>query len=411
MSLRSTVLNLGGALLHMATAIATLSPVQAAPPTARLGSEPVVLARMLADVQQGIALGDNDAFKRQSAIADDVDRRLRALPADTWRERRNRDALIKLVLSGSDPTLLGKVISAGSVPMEESSLTKGALAFATGDRIAAAILLSEVDHSRLAASLAGHVALVKAALAAADNPAEAMRLCLEARLLSPGTHVEEAALRLATELAIELGDEARFEKSALSYLFKFTNSVYARSIIPRIARVMGSIDLLGREKGRNLLAAVDARLSEGYLTELYLEMADGALRSGKLTTATLAGQKVLAAAPVGAAAAVQAKAVVGAARIAGGEIAEGSREMPAAEAVQSGTSLQALVDSAHRVADLLAALPERTVVIVPGRVAGGHVALAAAERSPELTERVGSVVSKVRARLAEVDKLMLEGPR
>ena len=45
---------------------------------------------------------------------------------------------------------------------------------------------------------------------AADEPQEALALLDEARLLSPGTLVEEAALRRSIALAAALGDAKRF---------------------------------------------------------------------------------------------------------------------------------------------------------------------------------------------------------
>ncbi|MGT2464328.1 hypothetical protein ACVOMV_00165 [Mesorhizobium atlanticum] len=71
-------------------------------------------------------------------------------------------------------------------------------------------MLKPIDPMSVPADIGAFLALVKGSLLAADDPAQALALLDEARLLSPGTLVEEAALRRSVGIAAAQGDAARF---------------------------------------------------------------------------------------------------------------------------------------------------------------------------------------------------------
>lgn len=374
---------------------------------------PVRLARSLAQLQLRIARGDRAAISRQAAGVVEAGNQLNSLAESVWSDARNRQALVKLVLSGGDPSLLSRLVASGRFPAEEAALAEGTVEFATGNREAAIELLSEVDHRMLAVSLSGHVALAKAALKANLEAAKAIELCLEARLLSPGTHVEEAALRLATELSIRLGDEARFESAAIGYLFRFPSSAYADSFLRRVARVMGAIGYLERHRGLRLVGTATRLLPAERRVAFLVELAEAALGSGKFKTAALASQMAGEGLPAESEVAARAGAVLGAARIGLGEIAEGRPALPEAEGLTARTGLQDLVRSAHRVAELVTAGPERPTP-TPAEVGRPATTRASGPGSesrppPPFTGEVASIVANATARLAEVEKLINEG--
>jgi chemotaxis protein MotC len=397
----------------------TSSPPQrsqtAEPASKRVGREPVLLVMQLAETQLKIARGDNAAFERQGAVAEDVAHRMAALDPSVWSDARNREALIKFVLSGGNPALLGKLVKGGAIPPEESTVAKGALAFATDDRENAANLLGDVEHAKLASSLAGHVALVKAALVAGSDAKQAIELCYEARLLSPGTHIEETALRLTTELAIKIGDEKSFEAAATGYLFRFPTSTYGRAFVPRVARVMGSLDYLQHEKSKRRLATMISMLSLEQQADFHLELAESALRSGKLGSAVTAAGKVLEAEPAGSAKTAKARAILGAARIAAGEHAEGRRDLAALQNLPPGSELEALARAALRIADYVTATPERAIATEQDRTTAAvnpsDSSGAGPQRGPDQMGKVSGIVANAKAQLAEATKLIEGGSR
>jgi chemotaxis protein MotC len=208
--------------------------------------------------------------------------------------------VIKFALMGGDPRvaqeLEGKKVFEGI----EATLAKGAIAFAYGDRKIAEAELGSVDPRSLPPGLGGYVALIVAVIVGPSDPLKAIGLCDEARLLSPGTAVEEAALRLSIELAIASNSASRFDLAVIHHLRRFPNSLYAQAIDSRIARVLAarkskpSLDVkpwaaiveddLPVERRRNLLeeivkaglrggATPTAAFAAGYLRELATENA------------------------------------------------------------------------------------------------------------------------------------------
>ncbi|TJX34998.1 MAG: chemotaxis protein MotC, partial [Mesorhizobium sp.] len=83
------------------------------------------------------------------------------------------------------------------------------------------------DPMTLPSDLGAFLALVKGSLLATDQPAAALMLLDEAKLLSPGTLVEEAALRRSVGIAVTQGDAARFALASTQYVERYLYSPYA----------------------------------------------------------------------------------------------------------------------------------------------------------------------------------------
>ena len=78
-------------------------------------------------------------------------------------------------------------------------------------------------------SVGGHVALVRALLVAKSDPRKAIALLDRARIIAPGTMVEEAALRRQAILAAKVGDLDAFEALSSQYFRRFASSIFERS--------------------------------------------------------------------------------------------------------------------------------------------------------------------------------------
>ena len=72
---------------------------------------------------------------------------------------------------------------------------RAAMAYGENRNAEAMELLAEIDPRSLDASIAGHVALVRRSWRRRRIADKALALVGEARLLAPGTMIEEAALR------------------------------------------------------------------------------------------------------------------------------------------------------------------------------------------------------------------------
>jgi chemotaxis protein MotC len=75
--------------------------------------------------------------------------------------------------------------------------------------------------------LGAYLALVKASVLSDEKPQQAVRLLDQARLLSPGTLVEEAALRRSIALSAKLNDPKRFLLASAQYVRAYLHSPYA----------------------------------------------------------------------------------------------------------------------------------------------------------------------------------------
>jgi len=153
------------------------------------------LVRSLQILQEQIANGNVAAHAAQSALLERIEARFAQAPPDTWQDPRNARAAVVYLLGGGKPATIRALLSYEKPPAIEARLIKGALAYVEGHEDEAQDLLRTVDVRSLPPSLGGPVALVQSALIVRQDVAAAMAFLDEARLLMPGTLVEEAALR------------------------------------------------------------------------------------------------------------------------------------------------------------------------------------------------------------------------
>ena len=225
------------------------------------------------------------ALARQSEVTRDISRKLAAFDLHVWTEARNRAGLIKFVLNGGDLDVLQIVLSKTIFPEPEKALAQGVLQYALGRKAAAFEVLKPLDVRAIGPSLAGHIALIKAILARDADAKAARHYSNEARLLSPGSAIEEAALRLSIDLAIARGDASGFDVNALRYAYRFPQSLYRTSIDLRIARVLGARNPSRQAEDHALAVTLAAQLADGDRAGFLMELAEAALRSGHLATA------------------------------------------------------------------------------------------------------------------------------
>ena len=195
----------------------------AAPEAARPADErpanpaiaPYQAVRSLQALQDQVAHGSTAAQAAQAKMLVHVAAVFAEAGPAAWKEPRNADAAALYLFSAGRAGAVRDVIARGAAfPPEEDRLVKGALAYAEGQDEIARGLLGKFDPKALPRGLGGHLALVMATLYADKDPARAGAMLDMARLLVPGTLVEEAALRRQIFL---LADTASLEKfTALS---------------------------------------------------------------------------------------------------------------------------------------------------------------------------------------------------
>ncbi|MDR7034691.1 chemotaxis protein MotC [Mesorhizobium sp. BE184] len=205
---------LGGA--GLATASHAAEPLQ-----------PYQLVRSLQLVQDKIAAGDHAALPMQGKLLELIDARMRSASPQDFADPKNFRALLVYGMSGGNPSTVGAATARIELDAVNKDIAAGIVAYLGGRPAEAIKLLEPMDPMRLSPDLGAFVALVKGSLLALEKPKEALTLLDQARLLSPGTLVEEAALRRSVGIAVAEGDAARFVLASTQYVERFLHSPYA----------------------------------------------------------------------------------------------------------------------------------------------------------------------------------------
>jgi chemotaxis protein MotC len=408
-----SVLLLGGFVLGAAGAA-----LAAAPPAIHGGGggrsfatvrQPFHVVRTLGALQERIAQGDEAAIAMQREVVQEIADELQSFPPAVWQEPRNRQALIKFALSGGDPELLRVALSQKLFTEAELPLAEGALAYAEGHRSTALQHLEKVDVFTLPPSLAGHVALVKAIVVGNTDLARVIRLSDEARLLSPGTLVEETAMRLAMEGAIARADRAKFEALASRYFRRFPRSPYLSAVIRPVATAMVENGYAEKPDGAKWVHGVMHYLDPQKLVQFYAALAEIGLRSGKLATTVNAARVARKYARQGSPEHAWTQAYEGAALVIGLAPEDGLLLLNSAEASGVSKPVGELITGARAISHLIrsppAPLPEPAAKEAKPPLLAKAKPQASNPAAPAPGEQ-NPVATKVRARIAQIDKML-----
>ncbi|MBW8907578.1 MAG: chemotaxis protein MotC [Mesorhizobium sp.] len=202
----------------------------AGPPSAALAQDalqPYQLVRSLQLIQDRIAAGDHAALPMQAKLLEMIDARLRDADAEDFKEPKNFRALLVYGMSGGNPVTVESAASRATSDPQNLAIAKGIVAYLNGQPAAAIEILKPIDPMAVPSDLGAFLALVKGSLLATDQPAAALVLLDQARLLSPGTLVDEAALRRSVGIAAAQGDAARFALASTQYVASYLYSPYA----------------------------------------------------------------------------------------------------------------------------------------------------------------------------------------
>jgi chemotaxis protein MotC len=230
-----------------AAAMLLMVAVAAAPGVYAATLQPYQMVRSLQLVQDRIASGDHAALPMQNKLLEMIDARLRDAGKEDFADKRNFRAMLVYAMSGGNPATIEAVLLRLNLEQTDAKLAEGVLDYLQGRQGEARATLSRIDPMTVAPELGAFLALVKASIITADNAAVASKLFDQARLLGPGTLVEEAALRRSLSLAATLGDAERFQRSSSQYVRRYLRSPYASqfagAFVDGIIVLHASIDL------------------------------------------------------------------------------------------------------------------------------------------------------------------------
>jgi chemotaxis protein MotC len=263
----------------------------AAPAVPHSDTQPYQLLRELQMLQDQIAQGSTKALLDQRALRARMDVELAAADAAAWQDRRNAFAAVTYVLSGGAPAILARLQGLAPAPAVDKRLVDGALAYAEGKEEEAGRALADIDAFDLPPSMGAQVALAQSALAVRSDPEKTLKLLDVARLLAPGTLVEEAALRREIFVADQMKDGDRVVRLARQYLERFRHSVYAGNFRNRFAAAVSHMDLTKSADQARRLDEMLAEIEPAARCQLYLTFALAAVVKGNAAAATLAAER------------------------------------------------------------------------------------------------------------------------
>ena len=315
--------------------------------------QPYETVRALETLQDRIAGGDAASQASYGRAVQRAARIFVRAKAEVWTDKRNARALVLYLFSGGDAKTVADAVPIGVVAPAVADLYAGALAYGVGDDATAREKLMGIDPKVQPGGLGGHLALIQATLAANADKAKAVGLLDLARLLAPGTLVEEAALRKELSLIGATGDLDKFSLLTRRYLGAFPRSSYAqnfRELVARTAIELGSDEAPGADRR---LAQLMTGLETAERRRLYLAIAHAAALAGRMTMATFAGSEARKLSRPSDEDLARATIYYGAAAIVGDNYDDARRQLTEASVDRLGAGDRALRDSALAVAEII----------------------------------------------------------
>lgn len=335
-----------------------VSLLAAGPLAAEESVSPFEMVRTLQTLQAQIASGNAAAVAAQRELLGLMERKLLAADPAVWQDGRNARAAVTYTLSGGSPRLMRSLLTLTPPIAVDADLAAGALAYIENREEEARERLMPIDARALPMSLSGQVALVQAGLVAREDIPKAIRLLDNARLLMPGTLVEEAALRREVFLIAQTGNLDRFEFLSRQYLRRFGTSIYAEDFRQRFATAIARLGIADGDDRFPRLEAILKSSDPENQRALFLQLAQAAVVHGKLGTARSAAADAAALAPLGGNDAMRAGLYDAAASIvAGRDISEVRKRLDSLNRRQLGRRDIDLLDAAVAVAAAVGEVP------------------------------------------------------
>lgn len=204
------------------------------------------LVRSLQYVQDSVVAGDLSAMDMQRFVLEQVDRKLREAKPEDFDDPRNVDAALIYAMSGGNPKTLDLIVARDRYGYFDEEITGIMRAYLNGLVPATKKPMIEIVEEYLNTPLGPYIALIAANVKAAAKDIKSIDLFNLARLSSPGSLIEEAALRRSILISINNDMVGQALKFAHIYARRFSKSPYnvqfSQLIIEMIVQNLGAID-------------------------------------------------------------------------------------------------------------------------------------------------------------------------
>jgi chemotaxis protein MotC len=240
--------------------------------------EPYKMIRSLQFIQDSIVLGDHSANEMQRFLLKTLDQRLRTIGPQAFKDTRNVDAVFMFAMSGGNPQTLEYLASRDIEGDFDNRLTRVLRRYLQGQGVSALPAFDELVKEYTASDVGPYLALVAGNTTAGVEPQKALGYFDQARLLAPGTNLEEAALRRSLAITLHLSDFPRSTELAGKYVRRFLYSPYASQFVDMFVQLVVDGDgAIARNDWTDIVAMMDDERAR----ELYLRVARRAVLAGK----------------------------------------------------------------------------------------------------------------------------------
>lgn len=246
-------------------------------PAAGLEAEPYKLVRSLQRLQDEIADGDKSAIGMQFELTKLVDKSFRRLGPEKFADPRTARALIAYSMLGGNPkTLEQHLTDLGDTDSAYFRLGAAILSYQKGASHNALAQLRAVDPRSIGGMFGASLALIRGLITEDDNKA---RVDFDtARLLAPGTLIEEAALRRLMSIHRRAENPEAFLRVSSRYARRFVASPYALQYAQEFT---AGVVAMGDRMDTETVVEILEFLPEAYRQSLTLRLLHNATLDGK----------------------------------------------------------------------------------------------------------------------------------
>ena len=376
---------------------------------ARGADQDIKISNMVSDLQRiqvEMAMGDKTAYARQIDRLHAIGEAIDAAPADVWKDKNETDSAATFVLSGGPVRPIARLLASGAIPDSEFSLLRGALAYASGREREALTLLEGIDPKSVGLRLGGQLAYAQSVLVTGKDPNLAIQLLDLARLLAPGSLVEEAALRREILVTGDQRNRDRVIFLARQYVTRFPRSIYAENFIQGLSQTSVRYGLVNSLTDLAKFNALLTLVTPEQRREFLLTLARAQTISGRYEVAGAAAEQILGDLPPGAPEETRARFYQAAAQILSPEFDAGVAALKAVDLARLGRADQRLYGAVLYVAEHLRDPPNEQAFLDAGRedrVAEARSPIAASDHS---RDPVGATIQSAEALLKSSDELI-----
>lgn len=255
------------------------------------GLPPYKILRSLEFIQDSVVAGDSSAGEMQRFMLSTIDERLRNADKSVFDDSRNVDAALIYAMSGGNPETLEYLMSRDVNGNFDNRVADVLRKYLNGKGMLVVNTLADIAKEYRDKKIGPYLSLVAANVMSAKNPKEALKLYDWARLTSPGTIVEESALRRSLALSADAGMVPQGLGYAARYTRRFLHSPYASQFADLFVQLVVDHDAEVKQQDIiDILSFMDPPRQR----EVYLRMARRAVIAGKADLAALASGRAQA---------------------------------------------------------------------------------------------------------------------